>query len=463
MYILIDAVFVGVSTYLPYIFRYNRLSLPQLLKIGSSLNLPALSSYSLIFLFWGIMTVLFLANYRLYGTNCELSILGETQLIFKSTFFSSLIIGVVIFLSKTFIFSRIVFGEASISIFVTLSLWRGIKRHTVRKLVAAGYNNLNVLIVGAGKVGKNLTKEINEHPYLGLKMVGYLDDFKEKDDGYDILGKIKDFEAVVRQKFIDEVFITIPSERRLVSNLVTKGRGLGVSVRVVPDLYELAMGGIRAHSIGFLPLLEYYDRGIHGADLFAKRATDICLSGLGLLLLSPLFLILAIIIKLTSKGPVFYLSERCGKNKQVFNFYKFRSMLKDADKMRDGLQDKNEMDGPVFKIRNDPRVTRIGRFMRRFSLDELPQLWNVFKGDMSLVGPRPPIPDEVGEYEDWQLKRLNIKPGITCLWQIQGRSEISFKEWMRLDLWYIDNWSLWLDLKILFKTIPTVITRKGAY
>jgi len=220
---------------------------------------------------------------------------------------------------------------------------------------------------------------------------------------------------------------------------------------------------MRFHSIGYISILEYYNKGIHGADLFTKRAMDILLSGLGLLLLSPLFLILAIVIKLTSRGPVFYVSRRCGKDKRIFNFYKFRSMVKDAERILDKLQDKNEMDGPVFKIKNDPRITKIGGFIRRFSVDELPQLWNVFKGDMSLVGPRPPIPEEVEKYEDWQLRRLEIKPGITCLWQIRGRNEISFQQWIDLDIWYIDHWSLWLDLKILFQTIPVVIGRKGAY
>jgi len=464
LYVLIDIFLIGCSTYLPYIFRYNRSSVAQFPKIEINLILPSLSNYSLMFFFWCVVTILFLANYRLYGTNRKISILGETQLVFKSVLLSSLIVGAVIFFSKMSIFSRVIFADASLSIFATLSLWRGIRRYLVRKLVKAGYNNQNVLIVGAGKVGENLSKEIDKHPCLGLNVVGYLDDSKEKSlNGHSILGKTADFEKIVRQKFIDEVFITIPSERNLISSLMAKARDLEVSIKIIPDLYELEMSEMRIHIIGFLPLMEYYNKGIHGSEFAGKRAIDICLSGLALLLLSPLFLVLAVVIKLTSNGRVFYISKRCGKDNHIFNFYKFRSMVKDADKMLHKLQDKNEMDGPVFKIKNDPRIIRIGKFMRRFSLDELPQLWNVFKGDMSLVGPRPPIPEEVKKYEDWQLKRLNIKPGLVCLWQIRGRNGISFKEWMRLDIWYINNWSAWLDFKILFLTIPSILKGRGAY
>jgi len=176
-----------------------------------------------------------------------------------------------------------------------------------------------------------------------------------------------------------------------------------------------------------------------------------------------LFALLAILIKLDSKGSVFYVSKRIGKKGKPFDFYKFRTMVVDAEKMLAQLRDKNETDGPIFKMKNDPRITRIGRFLRRYSLDELPQLWNVLKGNMSIVGPRPPIPQEVKNYKEGQLKRLEIKPGITGLWQIRGRSDASFHRLIRWDIWYIRNWSLWLDLKIILKTIPAVLKGKGAY
>ena len=194
-----------------------------------------------------------------------------------------------------------------------------------------------------------------------------------------------------------------------------------------------------------------------------KRLLDVVGSVGALLLLSPVILILALIVRATTHGPVFYRSKRIGRGGREFTFYKLRSMVKDAHKKRDHLNHLNECDGPVFKIERDPRITPIGRFMRSTSLDEVPQFWNVLRGDMSLVGPRPPIPEEVAQYEPWQLRRLDVRPGLTCLWQISGRSRIGFQEWMRLDLEYIRHRSLKLDLKILLRTIPAVLSREGAY
>jgi exopolysaccharide biosynthesis polyprenyl glycosylphosphotransferase len=194
-----------------------------------------------------------------------------------------------------------------------------------------------------------------------------------------------------------------------------------------------------------------------------KRPVDIVLTTLGLVLLSPLFLALAILIRLDSPGPVFFRQVRVGKDGREFWFFKFRSMVRDAEEMKTKLMHLNELEGPVFKISEDPRVTRVGRFLRRTSIDELPQLWNVLRGDMSLVGPRPPLPGEVEKYESWQREKLSIVPGITCLWQISGRNHIGFTEWMRLDIEYIRRQSLGLDVKILVRTLPAVLSRKGAY
>jgi len=194
-----------------------------------------------------------------------------------------------------------------------------------------------------------------------------------------------------------------------------------------------------------------------------KRPFDVVSSLVGLLLLSPVFLVLAIVVKLDSPGSVFFRQQRVGKNGATFDFYKFRSMVQEAEELKKRLLHLNEVDGPAFKISDDPRVTRIGKFMRRTSIDELPQLWNVLRGDMSLVGPRPPLPCEVEHYEGWQREKLLVVPGITCLWQISGRSHIGFTEWMRLDIEYIRKQSLGLDLKILARTLPAVVSRRGAY
>jgi len=201
-----------------------------------------------------------------------------------------------------------------------------------------------------------------------------------------------------------------------------------------------------------------------GAYLRAgKRCVDVVGAALALVVLAPVLAVLALIVRTTSRGPVLYRSKRIGRGGRVFTFYKLRSMVKDAHEKREDLNHLNEADGPVFKIARDPRITPIGRFMRSTSLDEVPQFWNVLRGDMSLVGPRPPIPEEVAQYEPWQLRRLDVRPGLTCLWQISGRSRIGFQEWMRLDLEYIRHRSLTLDLKILLRTIPAVLSREGAY
>jgi lipopolysaccharide/colanic/teichoic acid biosynthesis glycosyltransferase len=207
-------------------------------------------------------------------------------------------------------------------------------------------------------------------------------------------------------------------------------------------------------ALGFVPRTFYQRRG--------KRIVDVVCAGAALILLSPLFLVIALAVKLDTRGPVFYVSTRLGRRARPFPFVKFRSMVRDAEQLRGQLDALNEMDGPVFKIRNDPRMTRVGRLLRKTSLDELPQIWSVLRGDMSLVGPRPPIPAEVEQYERRYRRRLSVTPGITCLWQVSGRNRISFEEWMRLDAEYIDRLSFGLDLKILFLTIPAVLRGSGA-
>ncbi|OQX52787.1 MAG: hypothetical protein B5M48_04735 [Candidatus Omnitrophica bacterium 4484_213] len=467
LYILIDVVLIAFSTCLPYILRYNKLTFLDCLTlplIWQKLNLPSFPLHSFVFLFWGIIAILILNNYNLYTTDREMSIPREIMLVFKSVLFSSIPTASAVFFFKIVIFSRLIFGQAAILMFITLSLWRAIKRLLVRYLISHGYNNFNALIIGAGKIGKVLADEISKSSYLGLRVVGFLDDHKQGCiNGYKILGRISDLERIVRQKFVDEVLITIPGERKKIVEVINQSKPLNISVKVVPDQFDSSVNVLKNYHIGFVPLLEYSVKEIHGTELLAKRISDITLSALGLLFLSPLFALLAILIKLDSKGSVFYVSKRIGKKGKPFDFYKFRTMVVDAEKMLAQLRDKNETDGPIFKMKNDPRITRIGRFLRRYSLDELPQLWNVLKGNMSIVGPRPPIPQEVKNYKEGQLKRLEIKPGITGLWQIRGRSDASFHRLIRWDIWYIRNWSLWLDLKIILKTIPAVLKGKGAY
>jgi len=232
---------------------------------------------------------------------------------------------------------------------------------------------------------------------------------------------------------------------------------------VAVDYFNLKISRIRQTEFEGFPLLTFESAPNTLWPLIIKRAFDLVVSGALLVLLSPLFLLIALIVKFTSKGPVFFRQERCGLNGRRFTLYKFRTMIDDAESRINELLMKNEMKGPAFKFAKDPRITRVGKFLRVSSIDELPQLWNVFVGDMSLVGPRPPLPAEVKKYEPWHRRRLSMRPGITCLWQVSGRNKITdFDEWAKLDLEYIDKWSLWLDAAILLKTVPVVLLGIGA-
>lgn len=467
LYLAIDIICIILSFYLPYIFRYSNNPFIQSLPLYQKwlrLSNWALGPYTAVFLIWGILAVLFLNHYKLYQTTREYSYLDESFLVGKALFWASLSAAGAVFFLQIKIYSRLVFLINAVFLFLSCSGWRVLKRHLIRRRVSRGFNNFYVLVVGAGKVGRTLAREIADKPYLGLEIVGYLDDnIKGEVEGRRVLGTTSEFEEVVRKHFVDEVLVSIPSERNLVSRLILTCRRLNKNIRIVPDLISLGMEGIRTTYLGMIPLLEYYNKGLHGADLLLKRSFDILVSFLSLILLSPLMILIASAIKIESPGPAVYVSRRNGKKGKLFNFYKFRTMVRGADGMLESLRHLDETDGPIFKIRNDPRVTRMGRFLRRYSLDELPQLWNVLKGDMSLVGPRPPTPNEVAQYADWQLKRLEIRPGLTCLWQVKGRSDLSFREWMKFDLFYIENWSFWLDIKIILRTILVVLRGQGAY
>ena len=237
---------------------------------------------------------------------------------------------------------------------------------------------------------------------------------------------------------------------------------MGVTIKIMADFFELPASQMVLEDIDGVPILRYQTTPARLVELMLKRLMDICVSGLLLFLMAPLFMAVAILIKVTMPGPVFFSQKRVGLNGRRFRMWKFRSMVVDAEARKAALAKANEMAGPVFKISNDPRITQLGKLLRRTSIDELPQLWNVLVGDMSLVGPRPPLPKEVNQYERWQLRRLSMRPGLTCIWQVSGRNEVSFHEWMEMDLRYIDTWSFVNDLTILARTVPVVITGRGA-
>jgi exopolysaccharide biosynthesis polyprenyl glycosylphosphotransferase len=283
------------------------------------------------------------------------------------------------------------------------------------------------------------------------------------DTSRDVVGTLDTLFQYTRKHFVDEVFFTASCEQRgVVKGILEQARAHGMDMRVVPDMYDGLAWNSPVEYIGQFPTIPLQYRSIPEVALVFKRLIDILFSGLMIITISPILLAIAIAIKLDSTGPVFYSSERIGKKGRVFRCMKFRTMIKDADKRLADLLHLNERDGVLFKIADDPRITRLGRFLRKYSLDELPQFFNVLHGDMSIVGPRPPIASEVREYKLSDLRRLDVAPGITGLWQVQSRQDPSFDSYISQDVTYIDNWSIWLDTKIILRTIGVVVAGTGS-
>jgi exopolysaccharide biosynthesis polyprenyl glycosylphosphotransferase len=316
------------------------------------------------------------------------------------------------------------------------------------------------IVVGANAAGQESARELEQK---GYHVVGYADNGSDLSDEIDrpLLGPIARLEELVQSFGVDELVIALPTDRRSqLGRVLTRGFSRRVRVKYAADF-----GGLlpRRFDVRWIGDRQYIDFAPVAPVSCAKRITDIVVAAFGLVALAPVLLAVAVAIRLDSAGPTFYRQVRIGKDGRRFQMLKFRSMRRDADGLITSLLDRNEVTGPMFKIRCDPRITRVGRFLRRYSLDELPQLINVVRGDMSLVGPRPPMPSEIEKYEDWQLGRLRAVPGITGLWQVSGRSEVPFHDMVRLDLHYIRNWSFGLDVEILLRTVPAVLTTKGAY
>lgn len=348
---------------------------------------------------------------------------------------------------------------------------RAVVRSVLATLRRSGLNARHLLIIGDTAKAIDLADRIEIRRELGYEIVGFVFDeggscghLSQIEARWKVLGPVSNLRHLLKQGVIDEVLFCLPLRENfpLACDIVGLCNDLGVVVRLVPHLQNVQMlSRTQMEELDGDQVVTFFRENLL-FQLFVKRLTDLICSALLLVLLSPLLLMTAVAVKLTSPGPVFFGQERIGMNKRRFRLLKFRSMVVDAEDRKKDLAHLNEMDGPTFKIRNDPRVTRVGSILRKFSIDELPQLINVFKGEMSLVGPRPPLLSEVDLYDWSDRRRLSIKPGITCLWQVSGRNQLTFDEWMVLDRRYIDNWSVWLDLKILLKTIPVVLGGKGA-
>ena len=317
----------------------------------------------------------------------------------------------------------------------------------------------NVLIVGAGGLGRQLAAHLGHHPEEGRAVCGLLDDKRCLGNG--VIGRVCDLARLARTGFVDEVLLAAPHDRDLVLRVLHEARRLRLDVEMVPDLFGCRLQEAGVERVGDLPVICLHHEKLPAPALLAKRALDIIVASGALLLLAPLLAMIAGLIKLDSSGGVLYAAQRAGRKGRLFRCYKFRTMVSNAEDLKKGLRKQNQRSGPIFKIAGDPRITRMGRLLRRYSLDELPQLWNVLRGEMSLVGPRPHPLDDFAAYEIEHLARLDVTPGITGLWQVTARRDPSFQRSIELDCEYIRSWSLGMDARILLKTVKTVLRGSG--
>jgi exopolysaccharide biosynthesis polyprenyl glycosylphosphotransferase len=325
-----------------------------------------------------------------------------------------------------------------------------------------------LLIVGCGPRAREMAGLIEESRGMGLRLIGFIDpDFGDAPaarlGGYEVF-PLDALTRLLRKWVVDEVIFAVNmQELAQLEHVIQHCADVGLKTRLQLEFLPSAYSRIYLEKFRHMPLLSLSSAPDSELRLFFKRVFDVVVSGIALVVLSPLLAAIAAMIRISSPGPVLFEQTRCGLGGRRFTLYKFRSMINNAEQLRAELHQLNELDGPVFKMSDDPRITPVGRGLRRFSLDELPQLWNILRGDMSFVGPRPAVPEEVDQYEDWQKRRLRMRPGLTCTWVLEGRNHLDFKRWMQLDLTYIDNWSLWLDTKIFLRTIPIVLSGRGAY
>jgi len=456
-FLLIDSVVICLAYLLAFLFK------EILHEPGDSLKKYAVALL-LAIPFW-LLT--------LYANGIYLSMRTRSYLeipwtIIKSAVLTFLALGTFIFFFKLTQMSRLFFALFAAFSFGFILLEKTalfMSAHYVRR---QGLNMRRLLIVGTGKRAAEFVKKVDRHPEWGFEILGAIDDEPgrglQKVGRLEVIGSLEDIPRFFHKDAVDEVIFVVPRSRlNSLQDAIHLCETEGVVVTITVDLFDTLLAKSSVTELDGMPLLHFKTTQAKEWELLVKRLFDFAASGLGILVLSPFFLIIGSLIKATSKGPVFFKQDRLGLSGRKFTLYKFRTMrIGDHGDLSD-VTDLNSMTTPEFRNKKSKWITPVGRFLRKFSLDELPQLFNVFVGHMSIVGPRPTVPDEVEKYKTWQRRRFSMKPGITCLWQVNGRNNIVFEDWMKLDLEYLDNWSLWQDAKILLKTIPVVLFGIGAY
>lgn len=417
----------------------------------------------------GFIAVLILVNRSLllYSPVRLASHLHEQRLSLQACVITTLMLMGALYLLHAEMVPRRIVLISVLLITAGLALRRAIFRIAMYHRFERGLNTRNVIIVGLGSEALALRHHLKNIPQLGFVFKGFVyipgvDNIHEFSMADDLLGPLEQLFDFARQHFVDEIFFTAVCERSVINQTLQRAQENGIDLRVVPDLYDGLAWSNNIEYIGQFPTIPLHRSEIPEVALVLKRIFDFCFSGCVLAALSPVMLLIALAIKLDSQGPIFYLSERIGRKGNVFRCIKFRTMIQDAERRRAELMHMNEREGILFKLKRDPRVTRVGAYLRKYSLDELPQFFNVLNGTMSIVGPRPPLVSEVRQYQLSHLRRLDVTPGITGLWQVQARQDPSFDSYISLDVSYIENWSLWLDLKIILRTIGVVFAGTGS-
>jgi exopolysaccharide biosynthesis polyprenyl glycosylphosphotransferase len=425
------------------------------------------SSPNLLFFYigwFGVCLVFFTRSYGLYGAIQHRSGLHEQRMTVQAALTSGLLLCGTLYLSNGEAISRVVVALMVVFTTTLLCVRRALWRRMVYQRFRAGVETRNVLIVGAGRVGHALRNHIDTLQHLGFRFKGFvaLSEREVESGDADVIGDVRNCLSLARSLFVDEIFFSVPAEKKLVIDMVEEARVAGIDVRVVPDMYDGLAWNARVEYIGQFPTIPLHRKDFPIGGILVKRVLDITVSLVALIVGAPFMVAIAIAVRLDSEGKTFYKAQRIGRKGRAFPCYKFRTMVHNADQLKAELEHMNERDGVLFKIANDPRITRVGRVLRKYSLDELPQFYNVLKGDMSLVGPRPPMAAEVEQYDLAHLRRLDVLPGITGLWQVEARQDPSFDSYISLDTAYVENWNLMMDLRILARTVGVVLSGTGS-
>ncbi len=458
--IFLDFLLVDVALLLAAVLRAPLSALEFVKEIGQPVHLP-LILYLLFPVVWVIVFLLF----SLYDGRKNLRVVDECSSLFLGTVLAGVSMAGVLYLSYRDV-SRFLFILFVGLGFVLMLVWRLAVRLAFRlNWRFTKTQSRRVLILGAGELGHRVSEQIKSQPYLGLNLIGFLDDkFCAPDHSPDILADLDNARQVILEKRISDVIVALPlSAHQRLTQVVSELHDLPVRVRVVPDYFSLTLHRASVEEFAGMPMLDLRAPALSEYQRMVKRGFDLLVCVLGMPFALPVMAVIALAIRLDSRGPVFYMADRVGENGQPFKMFKFRTMVQGADKMLSLVERIDEQGNVIHKSRGDPRVTRVGRFLRRFSLDEIPQLINVFTGEMSLVGPRPEMPSMVGQYASWQRKRFVVPQGMTGWWQIHGRSDKPMHLHTEDDLYYVQHYSIWLDLQILVRTLWTVLRGKGAF